>query len=84
MSEVKVIFTLDGEDILVQCFQEEKLRDICQRFTAKIGANLNSFIFLYGGNHLNLELKFNELVNSIDKINHKMTVLVYKKEHELE
>ena len=40
--------------------------------------NMNSLLFLYGGNQLNSELSFNEQANSLDKTNNEMKVLVYK------
>ena len=54
------------------------MKDICLKFAAKVNSNLNSFLFLYGGNQLNFELKFKEQANSFDKINKEMKILVYK------
>ena len=79
MSNANVIFTLDGIDVTIQCSQEEKMKDICQRYTNKINSNINSLSFLYGGNKLNLELKFKDQINSID--NNEMKILVYKYEN---
>ena len=78
MSEVIAIFTLDSNDIKIQCTKKEKFEDICQRFANKIGKEKNSYIYLYGGNQLNFELRFYEQVNSFDQINNEMKVLVYK------
>ena len=36
MSEANVIFTLDGIDITIQCSQEDKMSDICQKYGAKL------------------------------------------------
>ena len=82
MSQANVIFTLDGIDLTVQCSPEDKMRDICLRYVAKIGANLNSFLFLYGGNQLNFDLSFKEQASLIDKENNKMRVLVYTNEED--
>ena len=56
------------------------MRDICLKYVAKIGANLNSLWFLYGGNQLNFNLRFKEQASLIDKENNKMRVLVYTNE----
>ena len=80
MSQANVIFTLDGADLTVQCSPEDKIRDICLRYVTKIESNLNSFLFLYGGNKLNFDLRFDEQANSLDRENNIMKVLVYKKE----
>ena len=56
------------------------MRDICQKYATKQEINMNSLIFLYGENQINMELKFKEQANSIDRSNKEMRVLVYKKE----
>ena len=67
MSEAKAIFTLDGSNLIIQCSKEDKMRDICKKYSIKVNENINSLIFLYGGNKINFELKFKEQANSIDK-----------------
>jgi len=80
MSAANAIFSLDGTDLTVQCTTEDKMRVICQKYSTKIGINMNSLIFLYGGNQINLDLSFKEQANSIDKGRNKMKILVYKNE----
>ena len=81
MSQAKAIFILDCLKTTIQCFPDETMRDICQRFSFKVGESLNSLIFLYGGNHLNFELKFKDQANIIDKKNNEMKILVYRNEN---
>ena len=45
MSEAKVIFTLDCIELTIQCSSNDKMRDICQKFTTKVNKELNSLIF---------------------------------------
>ena len=78
MSKANVIFTLEGNALPVQCTTEDKIKDICQRYSTKVEANLKSLLFLYGGSQLNFELKFKEQANSCDKVTNEMKVLVYK------
>ena len=80
MSNANAAFTFEGHNVTIQCSQNERMRIICQRYATKIGINLNSLLFLYGGNQLNLDLSFNEHANSIDKKNNVMNILVYKNE----
>ena len=54
------------------------MKDICQKYANKIGRNINSLVFLYGGSNLNFQLSFKEQANIIDKERNKMNVLVYK------
>ena len=80
MIEANVIFTLDGENLTVQCSENDIMKDICQKYANKIQRDLNSLVFLYGGNQLNFLLKFKDLVT--DKERNEMKVLVYSKENE--
>ena len=78
MSEATAIFTLDCIDIKIQCKKEEKMKDICQRFAIKIDKNMDSYVYLYGGGHINFELTYHE--QQTDKNSKEMRILVYKKE----
>ena len=78
MSEATAIFTLDCIDIKIQCKKEEKMKDICQRFAIKIEKNMDSYVYLYGGGHINLELTYQE--QQTDKNSKEMRILVYKKD----
>ncbi len=80
MSEANVIFTLEGSDLTIQCSKTDKMKDICQRYAIKAEKNINTLIFLYGGNQLNPELTFEAQATSIDKERKIMQVLVYKNE----
>ena len=82
MSEAKIIFNFEGIDITIQCSIEDKIKDICQKYATKINSNINSLLFLYGGNQINMELKFKEQANSMDINNNEMNVLVYKREND--
>ena len=82
MFEANVKFTFNCINTIIQCLIDEKMRDICQRYSSKIGRNINSLIFLYGGNQLNLELSFENQANSLDKNDKEMKILVYEKQIE--
>ena len=82
MSEAKIILNLEGINTITQCSQEDKIKDICQKYATKINNNINSLLFLYGGNKINMELKFKEQANSMDINNNEMNVLVYKREND--
>ena len=48
-----------------------------KKFATKAEKNINSFLFLYGGDQLNLDLTFDTQATSLDKENHEMKVLAY-------
>ena len=77
MTQANVIFIFEESEVIIQCSKDEKMKDICQKYANKINKNINSFIFSYGGNQLNFDLKYNEQANIIDKEQNIMKVLVY-------
>ena len=72
------IFTYNGKKTAIQCKDEDKIEDICNKYISKTGLNKNSLIFIYGGNQINFNLKFNEQANTIDKERKEMNILVYE------
>ena len=82
MIGANTIFTLEGVSLTIQCTENDIMKDICQKYANKIERNINSLVFLYGGNRINFESKFKEQANSIDRDNKKMSVLVYKNEND--
>ena len=75
MSEIE--FYYNGNNIKIQCNKYEKIKEIFNKFVAKIGANQNSFVYIYNGNIItNEELTFDQLSNVDDKRRNKMNILV--------
>ena len=60
MSEV--IFSYQGNKTSIQCDANEKMKDICIRFSNKLNIDINKIFFLFDGDKLNGELKFMELI----------------------
>ena len=77
MDKAKVVFSLDGDIVTIQCLKKDKMRDICQKYSTKVDKNINSLVFLYGGNLLNLDLSFERQANSLDNQRNEMKVLVF-------
>ena len=78
MEEANVLFTLDGEELKIQCTQNDIMKDICQKYSNKIKKNINTLVFLYGGNQLNFNLKLKDVIT--DKEINEIKVLVYSNE----
>ena len=78
----KVIFTFEGKEMQIQCNKEEKMRDICNRYSEKINIDLNSLYFLYGGKKVNLSLSFQEQASTTDNFRNIMNILAYKNKNE--
>ena len=77
MAEAKVIFSLETNELTIQCSPDDKMSDICQKYATKAGININLFTFLYGENQLNMELKFKE-ANQNGGANNEMKIIVVK------
>jgi len=72
------IFSFEGSKIVIQCKKEDKMEDICNKFVNKVGIDINSIYFLYNGDLINFELKFNEQAKKIDKDKNEMNIVVNK------
>ena len=73
-----IVFIFNGISTSIQCSKDQKMKDICDKYCNKINTNTNTLIFLYGGNQLNLDKKYEEY-----KKENKITILVYKNENEV-
>ena len=79
MSEANVIFFLDSTyKTVIQCRKRDKMKDICLKYSSKIKTHINSLLFLYGGEKINLDLTFEEIASFNDKIKNEMIILAYK------
>ena len=74
---VKFIFIKESIETIIQSSQDDKMRDICEKYITKIGANINKLNFLYGGRMLNFGLSFKDQANKLDAMRNEMKVLVY-------
>ena len=76
MSQAKVIFSLDGDDLTIDCSNDDKMGDICQEYSTKIDKNIDSLLFSYENNQVNFDLCFKDQINSLDKNNNEMKIIV--------
>ena len=70
----EIVFLYEGSPINIQCNKNEKMKDICTKLSNKIKSNINSLIFLYAGNQLNLDKTYNEITKE-----NKINILVHEK-----
>ena len=80
----EMIFNYEGNKIAIQYNEDEKIKDIIDRFLIKINTNKENkitndkLVYLYNGNEINKELTFKEQANEIDKERKKINLLVNK------
>ena len=71
-------YIFNGISTSIQCSKNQKMKEICDKYCIKINTNINSLLFLYGGNQLNLDKKYEDYTKE-----NKITILVYKNENEV-
>ena len=72
-----VVFYYDQEKIIIQCKQDEKLKEVKKKFLTKCHeAQSKELFFLCGGNKLDEELTFTEIAKNTGKDCDKINVLV--------
>ena len=75
----EIVFIYGGNSILIQCNTNQKIKEICAQYCSKINININSLMFLYRGQILNLDKAFNEITEE-----NKIKVLVFNKDNDNE
>ena len=63
----EVVFSYQSLPTIIQCSQEDSMRFICSKFANKIMENIDELYFIYGGQTIDLNLKFNEVASEEDK-----------------
>ena len=72
----KVIFNLKGISTIIECKNQEKMKDIIDRFKSKIEIDNDDLVFNYNGNIINKESKFEETIDEKDKTTNTINILV--------
>ena len=72
----KVIFHYNGNEIIIPCQNGDKMKEICKKFEVKSQNNINKLAFLYGGNIVDLEKTFEQIISKEDKNANKIKIIV--------
>ena len=75
----KVEFTYNGLKTTILCNSKDKMKDICNKFSSKIGIDFDSLYFLYCGDQIDENLTYIEQIDKDDKESNTMNILVYEK-----
>ena len=71
-----VEFEYKTHKIFFQAINEDKMRQVCFRFSQKIQIDLNQLYFMYSGNVVNLDLSIEQIINKADKERNMMSIIV--------
>ena len=80
----QAVFEYEGIKTIIKCLNEDKMRDICKEFISKINIdiNINNIYLIYNANIINMELKYKEIINEMDKERNTINILVFDKEND--
>jgi len=73
-----VIFDYNEKNICLQCRNDDKMKDIFEKFSYKIGEPLDSLYFLYCGNRVDENLILEEILVNNDEENKEIKILACK------
>ena len=75
----EILFIYNQKEILIKCLKDEKMKDIISRFINSAQTSNEGKNFLYNGENIvyKQDLSFSEIINSFDRPNNRMIVLVY-------
>ena len=68
-------FTYNNKNTIIQCKDEDNIKEIFERFCMKAGLDINSVYFLYDGNSLNNNLSVSQVACKRDKLTKSMNIL---------
>ena len=74
MTDVKIIFSYNGENEEIECKKDEFMLNIYKRYVMKIKVDLNKLYFLCNGSMINPEKKLEEIIQRDEKI---INMIVY-------
>ena len=78
MNQVSVTFTLDGANTVIQCNENDNMKDIFNKFSIKSMIDSSNLYCIYGGKVLDTEFNktYSEVANEQDKKDKKMNIVV--------
>ena len=72
----RVNFNYNDDTFIIQCNNDDKMKDIISKFFNKLGNNKRNIFFLYNGQIINEELTFDKCANSLDRSRNCINVVV--------
>ena len=77
MSQIE--FKYKSSNIIIQCNENDKMKDIIDKFLNKVEKIGEDLFYLYNGSQINYELTFKDQANTTDRNEKKMSVVVIDK-----
>ena len=77
----KVNLNYNNTQFVIQCNNEDKMKDIISKFLSKSGKSKRNICFIYNGQIINEELTFKKCANSLDRSRNYMNILVLESQN---
>ena len=72
---LKVEFVnINCRTVAIDCFWEDKIKDICKIYCSEINKKVKDFTFIYGTVELDINQSFSQMLSSINDLNSKMKI----------
>ena len=68
------VFNYKDNKITIQCNSDDKMINVCKKFCTKIDVDVNSKIYIYNGNLLNLEDTYGQQIQNSNNPNEEIKV----------
>ena len=81
---LKIEFEYHNTKIIIPAICEEKMRQVCSKFTQKTQINPEQIYFMYSGNMINLDLSVDQMISQKDKLSKMMPIIVMDYPYESE
>ena len=72
---IKIEFEYNSAKTIIQSIYEDKMRQVCSKFTQKVQIDLNKLYFIYSGNIINLDLSVEQIINKADRERKVLTII---------
>ena len=72
----KAEFSYNDSNYIIQCKNDDKMKDIIGKFLEKSQKERKNLFFIYNGQIINEKLEFNQCANRLDKSRNYMNILV--------
>ena len=76
---LKVEFQYQNSPYYIQATEQDKFREVCNKFAQKIKIDINNVYFLYSGSNANLEQNISQIINKLDQERKMMVIIVVDK-----
>jgi len=83
-ANASILFIYNGMQTIIQCMKSDIMRNIFEKFSIKVELEKNkNFYYLYNGIKINEELKYEEIINEMDKKKNQMKILVIEENNKV-